>query len=243
MTMRVADLRLDHARALLRRSGVDVPVAGDVPTAQELQAIIDALCELSERDALTGLPNRRAFLGRLAQELDRSSRAGETALLLMLDIDHFKSVNDRHGHLAGDAVLRAVARTLQEQVRPMDTVARLGGEEYGIVLPNCGPGAGVMLAERLRQAVAQQAIALPDGRSALHVTVSIGGAYSPAWVRSTVEHWLERADRQLYEAKRQGRNRVMIEAVPVSDVSAEEKQALFAWSDPDGLIIDPADAV
>lgn len=236
-------LRLDHARALLRQAGMPLPEPGEVPAEAEVQAIIDGLCELSERDPLTGLPNRRAFLTRLMQELDRSSRSGESALLLMLDIDHFKTVNDRYGHLAGDAVIRAVAEALQEQIRPMDTVGRLGGEEFGVVFPNCGPASGAALAERLRRAVEGCTIPLPDGTAALRVTVSAGGAYSPAWVRSSVEHWLERADRQLYEAKRQGRNRVLIEAAPLSEVSAEEKDLLFAWHGADGLIIDPADAV
>ena len=109
--MSLPTLRLDHARALLRQAGVALPEPGAGAGAAELQAIIDALCELSERDPLTGLPNRRAFMARLAQELDRSSRSGEVALLLMLDIDHFKAVNDRYGHLAGDAVIRTVADT------------------------------------------------------------------------------------------------------------------------------------
>lgn len=241
--MSLPTLRLDHARALLRQAGVALPEPGAGAGAAELQAIIDALCELSERDPLTGLPNRRAFMARLAQELDRSSRSGEVALLLMLDIDHFKAVNDRYGHLAGDAVIRTVADTLKTHIRPMDTVGRLGGEEFGVVFPNCGPGSGAQLAERLRTAVEAAHVPLPDGVTALRVTVSGGGAYAPAWVRSSIEHWMERADRQLYEAKRQGRNRVLIEPVAHSEVSAEEKELLFAWPDADGLIIDPADAI
>lgn len=236
-------LRLDHARTLLQQAGVALSVPEGAPPEVELQAIIDALCELSERDALTGLPNRRAFLARVTQELDRSARAGETALLVMIDIDHFKLVNDRHGHAAGDAVLRAVAHALQSAVRPMDTVARLGGEEFGVVFPNCAPSAGAALAERLRRTVQESPIVLPDGVTTIHVTISAGGAYSPAWVRSSAEHWLERADRQLYLAKRQGRNRVLIEPVAHTEVSAEEKHLLFGWHDADGLIIDSADAV
>ena len=125
----------------------------------------------------------------------------------------------------------------------MDTVGRLGGEEFGVVFPNCGPGSGAQLAERLRTAVEAAHVPLPDGVTALRVTVSGGGAYALAWVRSSIEHWMERADRQLYEAKRQGRNRVLIEPVAHSEVSAEEKERLFAWPDADGLIIDPTDAI
>lgn len=243
MPMNLNHLRLDHARALLSQAGVAVPATDERLDESAVQRIIDGLCELSERDHLTGLANRRAFLVRLVQELDRSSRSGESALLLMVDIDHFKSVNDRHGHLAGDAVIRAVAATLVAQVRPMDTVGRMGGEEFAVVFPNCAPSSGQMLAERIRRAVESTQVALPDGVTTLAVTVSAGGAYSPAWVRSSTEHWLERADRQLYDAKRHGRNRVHIEPVPMSEVSAEEKDMLFAWPATDGLIIDPADAV
>lgn len=241
--MELAHLRLDHARALLSQAGMGVPGADERLDEAAVQRIIDGLCELSQRDHLTGLTNRRAFLVRLAQELDRSSRSGESALLLMVDIDHFKAVNDRYGHLAGDAVIRAVASTLVAQVRPMDTVGRMGGEEFAVVFPNCTPNAGSVLAERIRRAVESTQVLLPDGLTHLAVTVSAGGAYSPAWVRSSTEHWLERADRQLYEAKHHGRNRVHIEPVPLSEVSAEEKDMLFAWPTTDGLIIDAADAV
>lgn len=241
--MESPSLRLDHARALLHQAGVSLPVSTQSLDWVELQAIIDGLCNLSERDPLTGLPNRRAFLARLVQELDRSSRSGESALLLMVDIDRFKSVNDQYGHLAGDAVIQAVAAVLREQIRPMDTVGRMGGEEFAVVFPNCVPLSGTQLAERLRRAIEDREVLLPDGRTPLRVTVSAGGAYSPAWVRSSTEHWLERADRQLYEAKRQGRNRVLIEDVPVSEVSPEEKDMLFAWPAAEGLMIDAADAV
>ncbi|MCS6811830.1 MAG: GGDEF domain-containing protein [Tepidimonas sp.] len=219
-------LRLDHARALLRRAGLVLPSADDPPSEEELQAIIDGLCLLSERDALTGLPNRRAFEARALQELDRASRAGETPLLLMVDLDHFKAINDRYGHGAGDVVLRAVAQALQAAVRPMDTVARLGGEEFGVLLPNVTPARADLLAERLRAAVARDPVVLPDG-TRLPVSASLGGALAAPWVRTTLTHWMERADRQLYEAKRAGRDRVRIEPVAQAEVSADEKNWLL----------------
>ncbi|HEY5284666.1 MAG TPA: GGDEF domain-containing protein, partial [Polyangia bacterium] len=118
---------------LLVQSGRELPGRDDPAW---LQAVLDALCDISSRDALTGLANRRQFELALAREIDRVARSGEPALLLMVDIDHFKRVNDLHGHLVGDRVIQAVASRLTECVRPMDTVARYGGEEFAIILPN-----------------------------------------------------------------------------------------------------------
>ena len=118
------DLRLDTAHALVtHNTGMEAVLDRRAP-AHYLQALIDGLCELSLKDPLTGLANRRQFRSVLEREIDRVTRSGEAALLLMLDIDHFKKVNDTHGHLAGDLVLQSVARTLSACVRPMDTLAR-----------------------------------------------------------------------------------------------------------------------
>ena len=217
--------------ALLAQSGQEPP-AGEPGSAPWLQSLIDSLCQLSSRDALTGLANRRQFESVLARELDRVARAGEPALLLLLDIDHFKRVNDSHGHGAGDLVLKAVADALQHCVRPMDTVARIGGEEFAVALPNCPPAFGPMVAERMRARIERAAIAIGIGigEPAIHVTVSLGGAFAPQWVRSNLTLWLERADKQLYRAKSGGRNRAEFEAAVVSHVSAEERSLLFAPS-------------
>jgi diguanylate cyclase len=220
-------LQLDAALQLLQRAGHD-PGAGP-RDAIWLQRLIDALCELSSRDALTGLSNRRQFELTLDAEVDRVARSGEAALVLLLDIDHFKRVNDTYGHAAGDLVLRAVAASLQECVRPMDSVARYGGEEFAIVLPNCQPAFGQVVAERIRRTVESRLVSVGPGVS-LGVTLSAGGAYAPPWVRSSARLWMERADAQLYRAKAEGRNRSCIEPTAVSLVSAEEKSLLFATS-------------
>jgi diguanylate cyclase len=225
-------LQLDDALQLLEQSGRELPSRDDPAW---LQAVVDALCELSSRDPLTGLANRRQFEVALAREIDRVARAGEPALLLMLDIDHFKRVNDAHGHPVGDRVLQEIASCLLECVRPMDTLARFGGEEFAIILPNCPPAFGRTVAERIRQKVAQRTIAI-DGDAPISVTMSLGGAFAPQWVRSTTALWVARADEQLYRAKAEGRDRACLEDAPDAQVSADEKSLLFSttlFDDPD----------
>jgi diguanylate cyclase len=222
-------LSLDGALQLLEQSGHRLPPLQEVGKAAWLQAVIDGLCELSSRDALTGLANRRHFELMLASEVDRVARAGEPALVLMIDIDSFKKVNDAHGHPAGDDVLKAVAYALHECIRPMDTVARFGGEEFAMILPNCAPSFAQAVAERIRLRVQAMSIPIAPG-VAVRVTVSIGGAFAPQWVRSSPLLWVERADQQLYRAKSEGRNRACLEQPAVSLVSAEEKGLLFGTS-------------
>jgi diguanylate cyclase len=214
---------------LLQQSGRDLPDRHAVEPVVWMQAMIDALCELSSRDPLTGLSNRRQFELALASEIDRVARAGEPALVLMIDIDHFKKVNDTHGHSAGDQVLKAVARALHDCIRPMDTVARFGGEEFAMILPNCPPSFGLTVAERVRTKVQERTVAIATGQQ-VQVTISIGGAFAPQWVRSSAPLWIERADQQLYRAKAEGRNRACLEQPTVSLVSAEEKGLLFGTS-------------
>jgi diguanylate cyclase (GGDEF)-like protein len=224
-SLRPNALHLDVALQLLAQSGQAAP-AGEPGSAVWLQGLIDALVDLSSRDALTGLSNRRSFEVALGREIDRVARSGEPALLLTLDIDHFKRVNDTYGHNAGDLVIKAVAGALMDCVRPMDLVARVGGEEFAIILPNCPSAFGETVAERVRRRVERMPVQVGPSQH-IAVSVSIGGAFAPQWVRSTPALWVERADQQLYRAKAMGRNLVQLEPAAVSLVSNEEKRLLF----------------
>ncbi len=219
-------LRLDDACALLKHAGQDSHQEPDEPPLEYLQRVIDCLCELSLKDPLTGLGNRRHFRAVLDRSIEIVARSGESVLLLLLDIDHFKNINDTHGHLVGDQVLQAVAKCLAGCVRPMDTVARYGGEEFAMILPSCRPAYGRAVAERIRHAIESLSIAAAP-QTSLQVTISIGGAYAPEWVRSTADLWIERADTQLYRAKTDGRNQVYLDLPQEISVSAEEKGLLF----------------
>ena len=221
--------------------GHDLPALPELEedATQYLQAIIDGLCDLSLRDPLTGCANRRHFVSVLERELDRVARSGDVALLLMVDVDHFKRINDEHGHNVGDLVLQQVANCLANCVRPMDTLARYGGEEFAIVLPACQAAYGRAGAERIRHAIEALKVRISPTQT-IQVTVSGGGAYALQWIRSTRELWIQRADQRLYAAKSDGRNRIAIEEQPNSTVTAEEKNLLFApaafsssttWSD------------
>ncbi len=162
--------------------------------------------QLAHSDMLTGLANRRKFIATAVSELDRNDRYLHTTSLIMFDLDHFKVVNDSYGHETGDAVLRALGNQLGECVRHVDLLARLGGEEFGVLLPEFGLTLAATAAERLRVALEKLEIPLPSGET-LRVTGSFGVAER---VRSgeTVEELMHRADSALYRAKASGRNKV-----------------------------------
>lgn len=159
-------------------------------------------------DALTGLLNRRTFDRRLAAEHSRASRFGKPYALALLDIDHFKRINDSHGHLAGDAVLKQLGQILARQFREVDVVARYGGEEFVVILPEIGGSVAKSVAERVRRAVAATPFILPDGGE-IGVTVSIGVSCYPNCAASA-EDAVSTADQALYIAKQAGRNRVLL---------------------------------
>jgi diguanylate cyclase (GGDEF)-like protein len=164
------------------------------------------LLALATTDFLTGLPNRREFMARLDDQQARLQRGVDSAAVLMLDLDHFKIINDDHGHAAGDVVLRHVAALMRGCQRKIDTLGRVGGEEFAVLLPGADMTAASLFAERLRHCVADTPLLLEDG-SRLAVTVSIGIALMSETDRG-YDAALIRADQALYCAKRAGRNRV-----------------------------------
>ncbi|MDR1795991.1 MAG: diguanylate cyclase [Clostridiales Family XIII bacterium] len=157
-------------------------------------------------DGLTGLYNRRYLMDHALKELDRARRMRTPSSLIILDLDHFKKINDTYGHAAGDEVLRYVGRSLCASVRAYDIVARYGGEEFVLFLANAGPEVAAMLAERVRQKIEAGHCALPDGER-IPVTCSLGVACAPD-ESVHLEDLIQRADEALYRAKTTGRNRV-----------------------------------
>lgn len=173
----------------------------------ELAQALEQIRQLATHDDLTGLLNRRAMLDRMQLEQHRSLRSGSPLLIAQLDIDHFKAVNDTHGHAAGDLVLQSFADTVRRNVRDTDVLARWGGEEFVLLLCDTPAADAVTLMERLRQAVQAMQVPVPQSGGPITVTVSIGLArHTPA---DPLAGTLERADRALYAAKAGGRNRVV----------------------------------
>ncbi|MGN6185958.1 MAG: GGDEF domain-containing protein [Thermoanaerobaculia bacterium] len=167
------------------------------------------LSEVSSRDALTGLYNRWFVIEKLDSELNRALRHGSPMSLLMLDVDHFKRINDTFGHAAGDQVLQGIGRLLRDSCRVYDVPGRYGGEEFCIVLPETKPGNTSVVAERIRSRL--ESTEIPCGETSIVVTASIGIAGMDMPGESEVlspAALLDRADRALYSAKNRGRNRV-----------------------------------
>jgi diguanylate cyclase (GGDEF)-like protein len=158
---------------------------------------------LADTDALTGLLNRRAFLPLASDAMSYFKRYRRAICILMIDIDHFKRVNDLYGHAAGDEVIRQVGRIVSEAVRTTDKVARFGGEEFVVLLRETDLKGATIFADRIRQTVANTVFE-PDG-PCLRATISIGLAEAE-FTDGDVDHTIERADRALYAAKSGGRN-------------------------------------
>jgi two-component system, cell cycle response regulator len=197
-----------------------------------LIATRDTLHFQATHDLLTGISNRGVVLDTLQRERSRQMREGGMFGIVLVDLDHFKWVNDTHGHLAGDAVLQEVARRMAACVRPYDTVGRYGGEEFLIVVPNSDSTGTMKLAERIRQAIESSPIVTPAGE--IQMTASLGVGVNDAPIPVEPQTLLHMVDEALYRAKRAGRNRsefaaplelagVSSQAVTANPVASESK--------------------
>ena len=178
---------------------------------QERDELIARLQTLSNTDFLTGLPNRRAFMLAAERELAQARRHGSDLVLILLDVDHFKQFNDTHGHAAGDAALVAVGEVVRSTLRAGDLAARLGGEEFVVLLNHSSPGQGAAFAERLRAAIAAALITVAGRDAPARVTASLGLAAVPAG-QGELDELLHLADQAMYRAKNSGRDRVALAA-------------------------------
>jgi len=196
-----------NSRAALRRE------RNLVRTAAQLREVSAELDRLARTDALTGIANRRAFFDVLGIEFRRSRRYGRQLSVLMLDLDHFKEVNDRWGHPFGDQVLRQMTDVITANIRESDILGRYGGEEFALALPETPEGAAIEVGEKLRAAVERHEFRTDEvpgpGEPPVRLTISIGVASLPVEDDQDEVELIGRADQALYEAKRTGRNRVM----------------------------------
>jgi len=200
-----------------------------VRTAAQLREVSAELDRLARTDALTGIANRRAFFDILGIEFRRSKRYGRELSVLMLDLDHFKDVNDRWGHPFGDHVLRQMTEVISANVRESDILGRYGGEEFALALPETPEASALEVGEKLRAAVEAQTFRTNEipgpGEPPIRLTISIGVASLPVEEDQDEVELIGRADQALYEAKRTGRNRVMAyrkATAPVTPATASD---------------------
>ena len=198
---------VDRLGAFRGYQGVASDVTARVSAEEALQRANEQLETLALHDPLTGLANRRKFAERFEYDMARAVRGRTPLSLLMVDIDHFKAINDRHGHLAGDACLKALAALLLSSVRAVDLVARFGGEEFLVLQPEMSADQSLVAAERIRSQVHAHPVEINKGAPPVELTVSVGAATSVG-AQLTLESLIARADEAVYRAKRDGRNRI-----------------------------------
>ena len=205
------------------------PAGDDVCTnlsaVKKLREEVKRLAALVRTDELTGLFNFRYFSQALSLEMERTRRSGQPTCLIMLDLDHFKSMNDKHGHEVGNIILTHVSRLIRKTIRRLDVPCRYGGEEFAVILPNTPAVGAMMVAEQLRTAIDLLAIPHALSDSANIVTMSIGvSTYYPNHSKASHIELLDAADRGLYRAKKKGRNR--IELQPLPSITLQRQQSL-----------------
>jgi diguanylate cyclase (GGDEF)-like protein len=217
------------------RQWLALPLEGDsYPTLVQLQERLEDLAYQTDHDPLTGLYNRRAFDRLLDMELQRMQRQRSHLSLVMLDLDDFKQINDTYGHSFGDHVLRGLAHSLVRSKRVYDHAARLGGEEFALVLPGTGARTSLSMIQRLQEVFWDMEFK-HEGREAVRVTFSAGIATCRGVPREGAKALLDLADDAMYQAKAAGKNTVVIERFPEDEalykatmVHSDEKKFLFS---------------
>lgn len=193
-------LRMNHTLFVIEK-------ALETQRLRELAEMSEYYKRLSNIDEMTGLYNFRFFMQMLHNEMERHTRYPDPLCLLIVDIDDFKQINDKYGHLVGDSVLRRVAILLKRSVRGCDILARYGGEEFSIILPATALKDALIVAERIRTTIAEHRFHLPDGLILEHITVTLGlGTFSPG--DTGPEALIKKADDALYQGKKEGKNQV-----------------------------------
>lgn len=222
-------LGLDEWEALSRRRDLRdwlaLPLSADpVPFLTSIQRTLKELVFLSEHDPMTRLYNRGAFERILSAELIRASRAGQSLALVLFDIDNFKKVNDTYGHPCGDRVLETLGALLLAEKRTYDYAARVGGEEFALILPGVGLVRAQMVIERILAAARTLRIVCGDGGTPLNVTISAGLAITKGKAATSREKLYALADEALYKAKAMGKDRLV--AAPIADLTAAPEKTL-----------------
>lgn len=208
------------------------------PVMDELQCLrteLDQLRQLIRTDPLTGIANVRHFRDALDHEIERTQRSGQPTALIMVDLDHFKRINDTWGHEVGNQALIQTASILNQNTRKLDLPCRYGGEEFVIVLPATELFTARQVAERLRSAIAENPLQLEE--ESITITASLGVAIYGRQDKDSAEQFITRADQQLYRAKQEGRNRVCYavshdDATQVSNDEKDLLQNLFSGEEP-----------
>ncbi len=219
-------LNLNRAIRILRNAGISDPRAQSDDPGVQIQGIIDALCDLSIHDGLTGLVNATFFHAVLTREIERSLRTGRACGLMAIDIDHFKSINDTYGHNAGDRVLQSFAEHLKHSLRGMDTAARIGGEEFAVILTECAPEDAIHAATRIHTAL--NPLILQIDQNSLRLTASAGLVWTKPNMPVSSAVLLSEADHEMYRAKRSGRSCLCYPCSRSTQVSGQERSALMA---------------
>lgn len=214
-----------------RDTKINCSALGDqCPLHEEIKTLREELALLKEQvsvDSLTGLYNHRYLINLLHKEMERTHRSGAGTGVIMIDLDHFKQVNDNYGHEVGNVVLRSVADTIKASIRKLDVACRYGGEEFSVVVPTCDLSICVKIAQRIRQSIELMEIRSDDYD--IKITASLGVACYSIYRNETPEQLLQRADQHLYAAKHAGRNCVKhdeIAKVKTVSVSSDEKEAI-----------------